>query len=120
MTFSGPPCEGGGGGWGSGFGGQGEGHNGTKGWRAMWCNKNTKGREREDKVGAGCSDPCPVGLARVGFAMPRQRNVQKKWKIVLFRLFITRILIWNSGRNRGSFGGGGGGVSSFHSECIHD
>ena len=35
---------------------------------------------------------------------------KKNGKIVLFRLFITRILIWKSGRNRGSFYFGGEGV----------
>ena len=45
MTLSGPACEGVGAGWGSGFGGAGCGDSGTKGWRPVWCDKDTKGKK---------------------------------------------------------------------------
>ena len=90
----------------------------------MWCNKNTKGREREEKRGVGARIPALWAWHLSILQCQGKEIFKKNGKIVLFRLFITRILIWKSGRNRGSFylggGGGGGGVSSFHSECIHD
>ena len=62
----------GGAGGGCGFGVQVWGH-GTKGWRAMSCDKDTKDKA-QGRVGAGCSVPRPVGLAPVDFAMPGQRK----------------------------------------------
>ena len=79
----------------------------------MWRDKNTKGREREGKVGAGCSDPRspPCGLGTCRFCNAKAKKFLKKIeKLILFRLFITRILIWKSGKNRGSFFLGGEGV----------
>ena len=69
-----------------------------------------KGRECEGKVGVGCSDPRPVGLAPVDFAMPRRKKfLEKMEELILFRLLITRILIWKAAGTGVHFLGGGRG-----------
>ena len=58
--------------------------NGTKGWRAVWCDKGTKGREHAG-TGLGICRFCNARAERV-FSITGKLNP--------FRLFITRILIW--------------------------
>ena len=108
VIFSGPPCEGGGGGWGSGFGVKGVG---TVAPRAggQCAEKKTprKDRQRAGKVlrrfCAWCSVPRHVGLAHVDFAMPGLRKFFSTiWK------FEFRAPIHHSDFN---LGGGGGGYS---------
>ena len=56
VTFAGPPCEGAGAGSGSGW------DSGTTRWRAVWCDKDTKGRERAGKGGGWVLGSPPRGF----------------------------------------------------------
>ena len=107
---------GGGAGSDSGFGVAGCGDSGTKGWRAVWCDKDTKGRERTGKERWGLGARIPA----LWLGACRFCNAEAK-KVFLFGGKIDSVLpihhsdlIWRSGRNRDSFlfcfffGGGGG------------
>ena len=116
VTFSGPPCEGGRGGWGSGFGVRGVGTvaGGQCAATKTPRKDNTQGRFCE---GFALGAPFPalsqaVGLAPVDFCNAGvKKNFLNNWKnLNSVRPFITRILIRGSGWNRRLFLFGGGGV----------